>query len=245
MRMRDPKAPEPETQLDFPRVNGLWLLIAIVTFGMIIPITYRILRDGVDEQFRDAQASLPEDPVERMAVWLKIIEPQFNAVIGLASFSQKQPWIISHQMKPGPNGEPPQIWGIHPSDVPKAAIFQEGMTVWVVLPEPTMRQEALIEGDRALGVPTYNHGLDIDGREILNERFLFLYGPLQKGLSREFEDGRIRVACGSYFGPPEEGPGPERLARGWTPADGALPGDVSYVDPDAVTPEGESTPGDS
>ncbi len=243
-RMQDPKAPEGETQLEFPRVNGFWLLMAIVAFGMIIPILYRVLRDDMDDQYRAAQASLPEDPVERLAVWLEITEPQFMGIVTLANFSQKQPWIISHQMKPGPNGEPPQIWGVAVKDIPKASIFQEGMTVWVVLPEPTMRQEALVQGDEALGIPTYLHGLEIDGRKILEERFRYLYKPLQKGLTREFPDGRIRIACGGFFGEPEDGPGPQRLAEGWVPADGPLPGDATYVDPNDPGP-GDESPAES
>ena len=242
--MQDPKAPEVETQLEFPRVNGFWLLMAIVAFGMIIPILYRVLRDDMDDQYRAAQASLPEDPVERLAVWLEITEPQFMGIVTLANFSQKQPWIISHQMKPGPNGEPPQIWGVAVKDIPKASIFQEGMTVWVVLPEPTMRQEALVQGDEALGIPTYLHGLEIDGRKILEERFRYLYKPLQKGLTREFPDGRIRIACGGFFGEPEDGPGPQRLAEGWVPADGPLPGDATYVDPNDPG-SGDESPAES
>ena len=139
----------------------------------------------------------PSEPEARLARWFEFGQPQIHNSLVAARFSAEQPWYVSHVVAPVSEAEPPQIWGIDLADPdPDQVVVQDGLTVKIVLPAPTLLARDVLVGDKARGVPVYPAGAEVDPARLAADRLgaYFYFARMGAALEKDIEGAEAKAA---------------------------------------------------
>ncbi len=193
------------------RPPGTWILLALIAVGMGIPALYRWAAVKLKDDRETLLAGASSLPEARLAQWLEFGAPQIHHALEMARFSDRQPWYVTHVVAPASANEPPSIFGIDFTALPKDVARQDGMLVRVVLEAPVLLARDVLVGDRALGVPVFQPDAPApDGRALALKRLVPYLEYLGRGLVRDIPGARIVIEVG---GLKEEDPGSQGTAQ--------------------------------
>jgi len=193
--MQQPSAGE----RSFTRTRGLLTLIGLVILGMGIPAYLKWKVPQLEAERDRMLEQAPSEPEARLARWFEFGQPQIHNSLVAARFSAEQPWYVSHVVAPVSEAEPPQIWGIDLADPdPDQVVVQDGLTVKIVLPAPTLLARDVLVGDKARGVPVYPAGAEVDPARLAADRLgaYFYFARMGAALEKDIEGASLEIHVG-------------------------------------------------
>lgn len=196
-----------------PRVRpmGLWILLVIVAVGMGIP-AFTIWQKELAAQNRDRiHAEAPTTSEGRVQLYMTLAAPGVYEALTKSRFSSAQPWIVTHVVAPAAEGEPPSVYGVDVSELPRSCVYQDGLEVVIQMPEPTLLTRDVLVGDNALGVPVYTPDQSPDGPALLEARLRFALKRMMESLPEDIEGASYAFR---FTGWPVPSAGPQGPSEG-------------------------------
>lgn len=189
-------AGEPEVRAR-RRPSGAWVLAGMVAVGMGIPALYRWKARALKDRSEELLAAAPSEPEARVARWLQFGAPQIHHALEMARYSDARPWFVTHVVARAGPDEPPEVHGIDFTALPHEVARQDGMVVRVVLDAPRLLERAELGGEKALGVPTFQPGVEVpDARRLALARLVPYLAHLEAGLERDIPGASVEIEVG-------------------------------------------------
>jgi hypothetical protein len=146
-------APDPPLGAKGLRVNGLVLLLLLVSAGMgITSVYYHWKAPAIVAQRRAELAAMSKEPEPMLEMWLQWGAPGIHYRLQQMRISASTPWLATHAQASTSGDQPPLLWGIDLTDLSPAWVRREGLNVIVDLPAPRLLGRAWIGPDKEPGV---------------------------------------------------------------------------------------------
>ena len=182
----------------FRHASGLGTLTLMIVVGVGVTAGYFHWKAADAKAEWDASlAAEPTSPEGRVARWLDWGRPMLHSRLKTMRLSRQQPWLVTHTVASRVEGEPPEVFGIDLTDLPRDVIRQEGMTVRIELPAPRLLHRTFLVGDNAQRVLTVSPRAPApDAVELARELVLFFVEGMKKALEEDIPGARLVIAIG-------------------------------------------------
>lgn len=176
-----------------PRAPGLAVLLLIVAVGIGTGAAlFRWRAKDVREGILAELSSVPDDPHERVAVWLRYGEPQIQSGLAHLRFSSAVPALVCYvRERPG---QAPEVYGVDLSGPRPATVRQDGLRVVVRVPPPRMVWRGGLRGPNADRIVRVGPDDPLpDAERIARERIEWLFEGLAAALPRDIPGASLAI----------------------------------------------------
>lgn len=193
-----------------PRAPGLLVLFSIVAVGIgtgaaLFRWRAKDVREGVIAEL----SAVPDDPEERVALWLRYGEPQIQSGLAHLRFSSAVPALVCFVRERA--GEAPEVYGVDLAGARPAVVRREGLRVIVTLPAPRVVWRGRLDGPNADRVPWIGPDQPSpDAEAIARERVEWLFQGLAEAIGRDIPGASLAIE----FEPAERASAPGGAAEG-------------------------------
>ena len=181
------------------RVNGLLVMGFLVASGLGIGAAYYSYKEPKVRAELKAELDAAPTTVEgRLEQWMSFGEPQVHHRLSVvARVSREMPWIVTHTEEVE-GGGPPMVFGLDVTDLSKALLTREGMTVVLSLSSAGPLGRAELVGDNARHVYRYEDAQTAAAAdEKLLELVQWFIQDVIVALEKDVEGSRFEVRIGS------------------------------------------------
>ncbi len=180
------------------RVNGLLVLVVLVTVGMgVTSVLFNWRAPQLRERMLQTRAQMPSSGGERLDLWLVYGQPYFHARLIQLRYSSQRPWLVTHTVGGERGAGPVEVWGVDLAGLRQEATGRDGLCVTLTLPAPRLlaREWFGRDGnDMANHVPHYERAeLAPDPRERARSIVNWALERLIRPLERDIPGARFEV----------------------------------------------------